>query len=86
VNWVILLPTPLFVDNTGALQLATNPVFHERSKHIEVDCHYIREKVLDHSLSLSHLATQEQLADLFTKPLARPRHHYLMNKLMPPNG
>ena len=34
-------PTPLHADNTSAIQIATNPIYHERTKHIEVDCHYI---------------------------------------------
>ncbi|XP_015163234.1 uncharacterized mitochondrial protein AtMg00810-like [Solanum tuberosum] len=46
--------TPLHVDNTSAIQIATNPVFHERTKHIEVDCHYIREAIDKGVITLPH--------------------------------
>ncbi|XP_058742208.1 uncharacterized mitochondrial protein AtMg00810-like [Vicia villosa] len=75
-------PTPLYADNTSAIQLAANPVFHERSKHIEVDCHSIREALDDHVISLPHVSSQLQLADIFTKAVPRPRHQFLLCKLM----
>ena len=50
-------PTPLHVDNTSAIQIAANPVFHERTKHIEVDCHSIREVLDSCIISLSHIST-----------------------------
>lgn len=54
-------PTPLYADNTRAIQLASNPVFHERGKHIEVECHSIREALDDHVISLSHVSSKFQL-------------------------
>ncbi|XP_028078666.1 uncharacterized protein LOC114280487 [Camellia sinensis] len=92
VSWLRMLLADLFVfsptipviwcDNLSALALASNPVFHSRSKHIEVDCHFVREQVLAKRLSLHYVPTIDQLADIFTKPLAVSRFQYLKDKLM----
>ncbi|WVY93987.1 hypothetical protein V8G54_033075 [Vigna mungo] len=65
----IPLPFSTFCDNQSAVQLAKNPSFYERTKHIEVDCHFIRAKVLDGLIVLSHVPSKHQLADMFTKSL-----------------
>ena len=59
----------LYCDNMSSIQLANNPVFHARTKHIEVHYHYVHEKVLAGDIDLVYVRTQEQVADIFTKSL-----------------
>ncbi|GJX46175.1 uncharacterized mitochondrial protein-like protein [Tanacetum coccineum] len=60
----------LWCDNLGATYLTANPMFHARTKHIEVDFHFVREKVAEKKLSVRHISTKDQIADVFTKPLS----------------
>jgi hypothetical protein len=57
-------PPTIWYDNSGALALASNPIFHARTKHIEVDIHFIREKVANRDIQLHYLSTLEQIADI----------------------
>jgi hypothetical protein len=66
--YLAVLPI-LWCDNIGALALATNPIFHARTKHIEVDYHFVRENVLNRDILLKFISTHDQVADLFTKGL-----------------
>jgi hypothetical protein len=72
----------IWCDNTSALALASNPVFHGRTKHIEVDYHFIRERVVRGDITLQFISTDDQLADVFTKALPSPRFHRLCSKLL----
>ncbi|KAL6315964.1 hypothetical protein AAG906_014889 [Vitis piasezkii] len=74
--------TPLHADNISAIQIATNPLFHERTKHIEVDCHSIRDTLESRAISLPHISSDLQVANIFTKSLTRQRHQFLVGKLL----
>jgi hypothetical protein len=73
--------TTLFIDNKSAIQLCKNPVFHERSKHIDIRFHHIRECVQHRKIDVDYVHTSEQLADILTKGLPRPRFQELRRKL-----
>jgi len=64
------VPVVIYYDNINSILLANNPVYHARTKHIEVYYHFIREKILAKEIDLIHVSTKDQVVDIFTKALS----------------
>ncbi|XP_019087357.1 PREDICTED: uncharacterized protein LOC109127248 [Camelina sativa] len=71
----------LYCDNTAALHIANNSVFHERTKHLDMDCHIVREKVQLGIIKTMHVGIEHQLADVLTKPLFSTQFLRLIRKM-----
>ena len=71
----------IYCDNMGATYLTANPVFHSRMKHLALDYHFVRQQVQNRTVRVSHVSTHDQLADVLTKPLSRPRFEGFLIKI-----
>lgn len=66
---LFLTPVTLYCDNKTATHIAANPIYHEHTKHIEIDCHFFREKIQEGTIQIEHVSSSLQLANVFTKSL-----------------
>jgi hypothetical protein len=74
-------PPILYCDNVGATYLASNPMFHARTKHVEIDFHFVRDRIISRNLTVQFLSSADQLADIMTKPLSISRFLNIRSKL-----
>jgi hypothetical protein len=81
-EFLLSLAPRMWCHNLSTLTLASNSVYHARTKHIEVDYYFVLEKVLNKDISISFISTADQLASVFTKGLSNARFHLLQSKLI----
>ncbi len=74
-------PTIIRCDNQSTIKLENNPIYHARTKHIETQHHFVREKLPSKEIDLSYCNTNENVADIFTKPLGKAKFEMCKNKL-----
>jgi hypothetical protein len=73
--------TIIYCDNQSCIRLSEHPVFHEQSKHIEIKYYFIRDEVQEGEVKLQYISTDEQTADILTKPLSRLKFAYLRDNM-----
>jgi hypothetical protein len=71
-------PVPLYVDNSGVVSLVFNPVDHQANKHMRVSCHYAREMTVEKIIAPQRVASEDNMADMLTKPLPAPAFKKLL--------
>lgn len=77
-----LEPVELFIDNQSCIRLVRNPEYHQRTKHIDIQYHFVRERQASGDIDTKYISTERQLADICTKPLPKERFCLLRSELM----
>lgn len=75
------MPMKLYCDNKAAISIRQNPVQHDRTKHVEIDRHFIKEKIDCKDICIPFVPSSQQIADVFTKGLSRSSFEFLVSKL-----
>ncbi|XP_071700603.1 uncharacterized mitochondrial protein AtMg00810-like [Rutidosis leptorrhynchoides] len=81
LNIKVPLPVQIICDNSSVIQISANPVFHEKTKHFDIDLHYLREKICTRIVKVSKISSFENLSDILTKGLTIKHHNYLVERL-----
>jgi len=76
------IPPIIHCDNLSAISLASNPIFHSRMKHLQIDYHFVRERVIKGDLLVQHVSSADQFVDILTKGLFTPLFRRLCSNLM----
>lgn len=74
-------PVKMWCDSIAALKIANNPVQHDHMKHVEIDHHFIKEKIEARVIDLEYIPSRRQVADMMTKPLVKAKFEELTSKL-----
>ena len=74
-------PIKMWCDSMAAIQMINNPIHHDRTKHVKIDRHFIKEKIESKIINLSHIRSSVQVADILTKPLDRGKFEFFRGKL-----
>jgi hypothetical protein len=77
----MLEPTVVYCDNQSCIKLSENPVFHDHSKHIDIRYHFLRDRVQKGAIALEYIQTDQQVADILTKPLAKGKFKMFRERL-----
>jgi hypothetical protein len=72
---------PIHCDNTSAISVSKNPIFHSKTKHIPIKYHFLREQVTNQMVQVHYIPTIEKIADIFTKILAKTPFEYLLSEV-----
>ena len=82
IGYECIIPTNVHEDNDSAIKVANNPRSHDRMKHIKLKYHLTRDAIQDKQILVKKISTSKQIADVFTKALARKEHEKFTNRQM----